>query len=50
MINLAPANRADLLVKAPVTPGKYDLLVHPNEGLYNDDKNLPKSQQTVCSA
>jgi len=47
MINLAPANRADPLVTAPVTPGKYDLLVQPNEGLYNDDKNLLKSQQTA---
>jgi FtsP/CotA-like multicopper oxidase with cupredoxin domain len=47
MINLAPANRADLLVKAPVKPGKYDLLVQPNEGLYNDDKNLQPSPQTT---
>ena len=33
MVNLAPANRADLLVKAPVQPGLYTLTVQPNAGL-----------------
>jgi FtsP/CotA-like multicopper oxidase with cupredoxin domain len=32
-INLAPANRADLLVKAPIQPGQYTLTAQPNEGL-----------------
>ena len=32
--NLAPANRADLLVKAPVQPGKFSLQVEPNSGLF----------------
>jgi FtsP/CotA-like multicopper oxidase with cupredoxin domain len=31
--NLAPANRADLLVKAPTQPGTFMLSVVPNEGL-----------------
>ena len=31
--NLAPANRADLLVKAPSQPGKFSLWVQPNAGL-----------------
>ena len=31
--NLAPANRADLLVKAPAQTGKYTITVQPNEGL-----------------
>jgi len=33
MINMAPANRVDLLVKAPVQPGRYTLTAQPNEGL-----------------
>jgi FtsP/CotA-like multicopper oxidase with cupredoxin domain len=33
MVNLAPANRADLLVKAPVQPGRYTLTAQPNAGL-----------------
>jgi FtsP/CotA-like multicopper oxidase with cupredoxin domain len=32
-INMAPANRADLLMKAPLQPGKYTLTVQPNAGL-----------------
>jgi len=36
MINLAPANRVDLLVKAPVQPGRYTLTAQPNEGLQLD--------------
>ncbi|HZS29155.1 MAG TPA: multicopper oxidase domain-containing protein [Candidatus Angelobacter sp.] len=31
VFNLAPANRADLLVKAPTEPGTYALTVQPNE-------------------
>jgi FtsP/CotA-like multicopper oxidase with cupredoxin domain len=33
MMNLAPANRADLLVKAPTQPGTYTLTAQPNAGL-----------------
>lgn len=33
MINMAPANRVDLLVKAPTQPGTYTLTAQPNEGL-----------------
>ena len=33
IINLAPANRADLLVKAPIQPGLYALTAQPNAGL-----------------
>ncbi len=33
MINLAPGNRVDLLVKAPREAGRYALIVQPNEGL-----------------
>ena len=36
MVNLAPANRVDLLVKAPVQPGRYTLTAQPNEGLVLD--------------
>ena len=46
-LNLAPANRADLLVKAPAAPGKYELIVQPNEGLPNGDPTLPKSPQVT---
>jgi len=40
MVNLAPANRVDLLVKAPAQPGRYTLTAQPNEGLVLDP-NLP---------
>lgn len=33
MINLAPANRVDILVKAPTQSGTYTLSVQPNAGL-----------------
>ena len=33
VFNLAPANRADLLVKAPMQTGKYTLTVQANAGL-----------------
>jgi FtsP/CotA-like multicopper oxidase with cupredoxin domain len=32
-INLAPANRVDLLVKAPIQTGQYTLTAQPNAGL-----------------
>jgi FtsP/CotA-like multicopper oxidase with cupredoxin domain len=35
--NLAPANRADLLVKAPTQPGKYSLCVIRNSALFVQD-------------
>ena len=43
-INLAPANRADLLVKAPAAVGKYDLIAMPNVGLPQGDPDLPTSK------
>lgn len=39
--NLAPANRADLLVKAPTTPGIYELRALANEGLPIQEGNPP---------
>src|SRR5262249_6708336 len=39
--NLAPANRADLLVRASSQPGTYTLTVQPNEGLPLDPNNQP---------
>jgi len=35
-LNLAPANRADFLVKAPAQAGRYTLTALPNEGLVLD--------------
>jgi FtsP/CotA-like multicopper oxidase with cupredoxin domain len=46
MINMAPANRVDLLVKAPIQPGQYTLIVLPNAGLPLDPSASPGPQCT----
>lgn len=47
VFNLAPANRADLLVKAPAQTGQYHLTVQPNEGLPTDPTNTPRKEAAV---
>lgn len=37
--NLAPANRADLLVKAPAQPGTFRLQVEPNQAMFVQSAN-----------
>ncbi|HEX9367866.1 MAG TPA: multicopper oxidase domain-containing protein [Vicinamibacterales bacterium] len=45
--NLAPANRADILVRASEQTGTYTLTVQANEGLALDPTNLPIADKPV---
>ena len=47
VFNLAPANRADLLVKAPTQTGTYALTVQPNEGPVLDPTNMPQPERPI---